>query len=355
MPDFVATDFRVPVSVEGDGFKLKPLGPDLVKIDYDAYMSSIDHLQKTFSRSSNWPREGITDEDAMLDMRTEEARFKQRESFAYGVLTTDGSRERGSVYVRPSKKQGFDAEVSMWVTKAEFDRGFDAELFAWVQKWVDKDWPFSSVAYPGRTIEWASWDAMPDKAASDPSDSDSDSDSEGEGSELEAANKKTAEAFIDAFYSFDPALLSPLLENADDSAQSILYYQGWAEGGNYKVLKRAPCVAESAEVYRCAITVQDDPVVALQTGFNVTDTFELTFEGTNIASIETSSNDQPIYFEARKWVQANMPEVMSGPCKGRGDPDYKGKLTPGDCARAMTEGYRRFYAARKAAEKVDAG
>ena len=38
---FVAADFKVPTLVEGPGFKLVPLGPDLVRIDFDAYMSSI--------------------------------------------------------------------------------------------------------------------------------------------------------------------------------------------------------------------------------------------------------------------------------------------------------------------------
>jgi hypothetical protein len=93
-------------------------------------------------------------------------------------------------------------------------------------------------------------------------------------------------------------------------------------------------------VLSCAITVQDDPVLALKTGFNVTDTFALTFEDGHIVSIETSSNDQPIYYEARKWVVENMPEVMTGPCKDRNN----GGKTPGDCARAMTAGYAKYYA-----------
>ena len=154
-------------------------------------------------------------------------------------------------------------------------------------------------------------------------------------------NLSTAEALIDAFYSFDAKRLKPYLTEAPASAAAILYYQGWAEGGNYVVLRRAPCVAENAELIHCAITVQDDPVLALQTGFNVTDTFTITFDGPSIVGIETSSNDQPIYYEARDWVLENMPEVMTGPCKGFfGD----GK-TPGDCARAITEGYRLFSVA----------
>ncbi|BBC70995.1 conserved hypothetical protein [Altererythrobacter sp. B11] len=157
---FVPADFAVPQRAEGPGFTLVPLGPDLVKLDFDAYMSSIPHLQQTFSRSTDWPREGLNDADAMRDMEGEQARFAARKSFAYGVLTPDGSRERGSVYVSPSPVPGYDAVVRLWVTKAEYDAGFDAELYDWVQAWVKKEWPFAKVAYPGRAIDWASWDAM---------------------------------------------------------------------------------------------------------------------------------------------------------------------------------------------------
>jgi hypothetical protein len=156
----VPAGFAVPTLAEGPGFKLVPLGPALVKIDYDAYMSSIDHLQKTFTRSTDWPTAGITDADAMKDMETEQGRFQRRESFAYGVLTPDGRRERGSVYVSPSPVPGYDAVVRMWVTKADYDAGFDAELYKWVTGWVQKQWPFAKVAYPGRAIDWATWDAL---------------------------------------------------------------------------------------------------------------------------------------------------------------------------------------------------
>ena len=324
---FIPATFDAPTLIEAQGFKLVPLGPDLVDIDYEAYMSSIEHLQKTFTRSDRWPHAGISDADAMLDMENEQARFENRESFAYAVLTPDGTRERGCVYVYPSNIEGYDAVVRLWVTKAEYDAGFDEELYAWASDWVASDWPFETVAYPGRAIEWATWDGLV-------------AEQEAKDKALTAENSKTAEGFIDAFYSFDPDQLKPFLADADETADRILWYQGWAEGGNYIVMERAGCEVESPTKINCPVTVQDDPVVALKTGFNVTDTFHITFDGNRIASIETSSNDQPIYYEARKWVEANMPEVMAGPCSREKD-----ELTPGDCARAMTEGYKQFYAA----------
>lgn len=159
-PSLVPADFNVPTRVEAPGFKLVPLGPEVVQLDFDAYMSSIEHLQNTFSRSTRWPRADITSADAMKDMEGEQARFKSRKSFAFAVLTPDGSRERGSVYVSPSPVAGYDAVVRMWVTKADYDAGFDAELYKWVTGWIQKDWPFQKVIYPGRSIDWKTWDSM---------------------------------------------------------------------------------------------------------------------------------------------------------------------------------------------------
>lgn len=159
---FVPADFKVPVTFVAKTYKLVPLGPDLVKVDYDAYMSSIEHLQKTFS-SGKWPHAGITMADAMKDMEGEKSSFDQRKSFAYGVLTLDGKQELGSFYLRPSNKQGYDAVASLWVTKAQFDKGFEAVLVKDMKSWIAKAWPFQKVAWPRREITPEAWAALPNK------------------------------------------------------------------------------------------------------------------------------------------------------------------------------------------------
>ncbi len=159
---FLPADFEPPTLVETENFKLVPLGPDVVDLDYQAYMSSIEHLQETFTRSTRWPHADISADDAMQDMLNEQQRFLSRESFAYAVLSKDGERELGCVYVRPVSKPGYgyEAEVALWVTKADYDAGFDAELYAWAQQWLEEQWPFEDVAYPGRAIEWSTWDQL---------------------------------------------------------------------------------------------------------------------------------------------------------------------------------------------------
>ena len=149
-----------------------------------------------------------------------------------------------------------------------------------------------------------------------------------------------AEAFIDTFYSFDQVALEAFFSRADDSISSIVYYQGWAEGGNYEIVERKQCVIKASDIASCSITVKDDPMLALEIDFFVTDTFEISFREGTISTVETSSDDLQIYYDARDWVRREMPELIEDPCQGY----FDGGLTPGDCARAMAEGYRQFAA-----------
>lgn len=142
----VPPGFQVPETYQGAGYKLAPLGPEVVRQDYEAYMSSIDHLRKNFG-SGKWPYPGITMADARKDVEGELQRFKARTSFAYAVLTPDGSAELGCFYLRPSKKPGFDASASLWVTKGQFDKGFEDVLRRDMRRWVAEKWPF-------RNVEW---------------------------------------------------------------------------------------------------------------------------------------------------------------------------------------------------------
>jgi hypothetical protein len=156
----------------------------------------------------------------------------------------------------------------------------------------------------------------------------------------DAHNLAASEALIDAFYSFEKEELHTRLLTAEGSAPAILFYQGWAEGGNYQVKERMPCEVKEPNVVSCSITVQDDLMLALGIDFNVTDTFTISFVDGEIVTVETSSNDLPVFWQARDWVKENLPELIEEPCQGIWD----GGPTPGDCVRAMVEGYSRFAA-----------
>jgi len=149
-PRFVPAAFQVPRSFETANYRLVPLGPDLAKQDFDAYMSSIEHLQQTFTHSKSWPHAGVTMADAIADVEGEKQRFDARQSFTYAIVTLDGKQELGCLYLSPSKTPGSDANARLWVTKARFDAGFEKEVIPVVKKWIAEKWLFTNVVWPGR-------------------------------------------------------------------------------------------------------------------------------------------------------------------------------------------------------------
>jgi hypothetical protein len=156
----------------------------------------------------------------------------------------------------------------------------------------------------------------------------------------QASPLAAAETLIDAFYLFDPRRLRSAMSAAPGSQPEILYYQGWAQGGNYRVLDRQPCRVATPDEIACSITVKDDLITALGTGYDVTDTFHLSVDDGRIVSVRTSSNDPPEFEQALKWLRRERPELMTGPCRGF----FAGGPTPRDCVRAVVKGFAEFSA-----------
>jgi hypothetical protein len=152
-----------------------------------------------------------------------------------------------------------------------------------------------------------------------------------------------ANNFIDAFYSFNSNELLPMLKYAENSKLEILYYQGWAEGGHYEIIKREPCIVKNDGLVICSVTVKDDLIKALELNLNVTDTFHIVIKKEKITSIMTSSNDPPIFYEAEEWIKKNHPELINEPCKGI----WEDGTTPNECVRAMVAGYSKYIAEKR--------
>ena len=158
----VPDDFDVPEVLEHPRFRLRMLSVnDLVK-DYDAVMSSVEHLRTTFSPEGggSWP-EGLTIEDDLVDLGWHQREFTRRSSFAYTMMTPDEGRCLGCVYIHPTLKGGHDCKVEMWVRADELESGLDDELYRSVRAWIANVWPFANPAYPGRAITFEEWHALP--------------------------------------------------------------------------------------------------------------------------------------------------------------------------------------------------
>lgn len=157
---FVPANFAVPATLETPHFRARMLTVNDVVKDYDAVMTSIDHLQGSFGPGSTWPTRDLTFEQDLIDLGWHQKEFQTRRSFTYTVVSLDESQVLGCLYMYPTTKGDYDAEIIMWVRASEVARGLDAILFTAVKQWIKKDWPFKKAAYPGREIKWHDWEAM---------------------------------------------------------------------------------------------------------------------------------------------------------------------------------------------------
>jgi hypothetical protein len=158
---FVPSDFDVPAGLEADRFILRMLTVNDVVKDYDAVMTSIDHLQGVFGPQSKWPKPDLSLEQDLIDLGWHQKEFQRRSSFAYTVMSPSESECLGCVYVVPTSKKGYEAAVYLWVRKSEFDKGLDPFLFRAVKGWISTKWPFETTAFPGREIDWEAWQEIP--------------------------------------------------------------------------------------------------------------------------------------------------------------------------------------------------
>jgi hypothetical protein len=160
---FVPADFSVPEKLETAEFRLRMLTVNDVVKDYDAVMTSVDHLRGVFGPYSSWPSPELTLEQDLIDLGWHQKEFQRRSSFAYTVMDPSESTCLGCVYIDPTDKRGYEAEAYLWVRKSAFDSGLDPTLFQAVKKWIAEKWPFDKVAYPGRDIDWETWEALPER------------------------------------------------------------------------------------------------------------------------------------------------------------------------------------------------
>ncbi|CAB1065943.1 hypothetical protein D1BOALGB6SA_10742 [Olavius sp. associated proteobacterium Delta 1] len=162
MNKFAPDSVVIPSGIETQDFRIRSLTINDVVKDYDAVMSSVDHLNGVFGPSHPWPSVDLTFEQDLIDLGWHQKEFQIRSSFTYTVMNLDESRCLGCVYVYPSEKIGYDARVILWVRQSEVGNGLDEKLFSVVKKWLSEEWWFTSVAFPGRQLPWQDWDSLPD-------------------------------------------------------------------------------------------------------------------------------------------------------------------------------------------------
>jgi len=141
---FVPDDFGVPVSFDGPGFQMEPLGPQHNQRDHEAWMSSIDHIWNTPDfPDDGWPT-AMSLESNLADLERHAKHFEDRVGFTYSIL--DGDEVIGCLYVYPSRTA--DAAVSSWVRASRAP--MDIVIWKAVSKWLETEWPFGTIEYGSR-------------------------------------------------------------------------------------------------------------------------------------------------------------------------------------------------------------
>lgn len=161
MARFVPRDFELPVPLATDRFRLRPITIHDVVKDYEAVMTSKEHLRA--SLPWGWPSDDLTLEQTLIDLGWHHREWQMKTSFDFAVMSPDETRLLGCVYVDPPDKAGYDAEVTWWVRADDLGTGLDEAVGAAVRPWLAERWPFARPGYPGRDIPWDEWDALPDR------------------------------------------------------------------------------------------------------------------------------------------------------------------------------------------------
>ena len=140
-----------PIPLSTTWFRLEILAPVHNERDYEAWMSSIEHIHATagFAQPDwgvdDWPTPMTLDQN-LADLEQHQREFVAGEAFAYSVL--DGDDVIGCVYIDPDRSGAAHAMVRAWVRASRAER--DLDLAVEIDQWLREAWPLRSRRWPGR-------------------------------------------------------------------------------------------------------------------------------------------------------------------------------------------------------------
>ncbi len=155
----VPDEFDVPHVLETERLRLRPLTINDAVKDFEAVITSEERLRTIYDPGGEWPL-GLTLEQNIIELGWHQTEFQLRTSFAYTVVSLDESEVLGCFYIYPTRKPGYDAEITMWVRQSRVEEGLDEHLFETVEPWIAGHWPLKNPAYPGRRIAFEQWRAL---------------------------------------------------------------------------------------------------------------------------------------------------------------------------------------------------
>jgi hypothetical protein len=161
---FIAPDFSPPRVAKVGHLSLRVLAPEHTHEDYAAVMGSADRIRGVFGPDNDWPAPDLSLADNTADLVRHAEEFDARQAFAYSLWV--GSDYAGCLYVRPFKSRRaddaragcWDAVVYLWMsTPYAHD---DSNTYQQLNQWLTHEWRMSRLAWPGRQMSWAQWEAL---------------------------------------------------------------------------------------------------------------------------------------------------------------------------------------------------
>jgi hypothetical protein len=142
-------NFEIPTECISDNFIVRKMCASDIEIDYLAVTSSVDIIKRQMG--GDWPSNGLTKEDDLIDLSWHQREFEYESSFAYIVTNLEGNEPLGCLYVFPKEHifnkdnpdipEGCDVVLDMWVTQKAYDEGFYPILYNFLENWI-KQWPY---------------------------------------------------------------------------------------------------------------------------------------------------------------------------------------------------------------------
>jgi len=152
---FLPREFVVPATLVTERWKMRSININDVVKDFDAVMSSREHLRARFGDIWGWPSDDWTLEQNLVHLGWHQHEFVLRSSFDYAVMSLDDSRLLGCVYVDPpyGGAPGIEAEVWFWGRQSELASGLEGHMETVLRAWLASHWPFKRVLFQGQALD----------------------------------------------------------------------------------------------------------------------------------------------------------------------------------------------------------
>ena len=149
---FMMKSFDLPLTAEAARLQLRALSIDDVVKDYEAVMTSREHLWHRFGEIWAWPATDLSLEQNLIDLARHQSEFQQRTGFAYSVLSPDDARVLGCVYIYPATSDAVEANVWFWARQSEIASKLEQDIETFLIAWLSNSWPFGTVTLNGEKI-----------------------------------------------------------------------------------------------------------------------------------------------------------------------------------------------------------